>query len=140
MTDNYAQLRAALDAGPTPGPWAANSDGEVWATKPMRFNLTSAGIPMVAEVCRHDDAEGGFPWKENARLIAAAHPDTIRVLLAERDRLREALRWAAGTLQSACCLSGPICENSPFRLGDETRTIAQIIDAADAALAQEQGD
>jgi hypothetical protein len=73
----------------TPGPWTANNDGEVWATKPMRFNLTTAGTPMVAEVCRHDDAEGGFPWKANARLIAAA-PDLLNVAQWARDAMRQA--------------------------------------------------
>lgn len=63
----------------TPGPWVTNAHQEVWSTKPMRFNLTTAGIPMIASVCRHEDAEGGFPAEANARLIAAA-PDLLQAL------------------------------------------------------------
>ena len=73
MTDKYAQLRAALDAGPTPGPWQAY------------------------EKCVFFGREGGFCLhdcprpSENADYIAACHPEVIRALLAERDALREAL-------------------------------------------------
>src|SRR5690606_1875518 len=55
----------------TPGPWRA--DGlEIWATKGVRFNLTTVGTPMIAAVCAHAGMEGGSPAEANARLIAAA--------------------------------------------------------------------
>jgi hypothetical protein len=62
----------------TPGPWHA--DGlEIWATKAVRFNLTTVGTPMIAAVCAHADMEGGSPANANARLIAAA-PDLLESL------------------------------------------------------------
>ena len=62
----------------TPGPWRYEG-AEVWATAPMRFNLTTAGTPMIATLCKHEDADGGFPVEANARLIAAA-PELLEAL------------------------------------------------------------
>lgn len=61
----------------TPGPWRYDGH-EVWGTRPVRFNLTTAGTPMIAEVCKHSDTDGGFPFEANARLIAAA-PELLHV-------------------------------------------------------------
>lgn len=155
MADKYADLRAALDAGPKPGKWTWKQVGSFNAPGCAVFwpDTSKGGVHY-----RRLDSGGGME-QADAELIAACHPETIRALLAERDalevatkeaaevivdrndeirRLREALRWAAGTLQAACGLAGPISESSPFKLGDETRTVAQICDAADAALAQGQ--
>ena len=61
----------------TPGPWEV--DGlEVWATSPIRFNLTNVGTPMIALVSDHKNTDGGFPFGANARLIAAA-PELLHV-------------------------------------------------------------
>ena len=62
----------------TPGPWRYEG-AEVWATAPMRFNLTTAGTPMIATLCKHEDADGRFPVEANARLIAAA-PELLEAL------------------------------------------------------------
>lgn len=59
----------------TPGPWKANG-AEVWGTHAIRFSLTTGGTPMIATVCKHEDAERAFPYDANARLIAAA-PDLL---------------------------------------------------------------
>ncbi|MGE4368039.1 MAG: hypothetical protein AB7E12_00015 [Burkholderiaceae bacterium] len=66
--------------------------------------------------------------------------EAIRDLLAERDALRDALRWTAGVLQ-ASCVAGKVTEADTARslIGNETKSIGQILDAADAALAQERG-
>lgn len=63
--------------------------------------------------------------------------EAIRDLLAERDALRDALRWTAGALQ-ASCVAGKVTEADTARalIGNETKSIGQILDAADAALAQ----
>lgn len=58
-------------SGFTPGPWRYDGH-EVWGTRPVRFNLTTACTPMIAEVCKHSDTDGGFPFEANARLIASA--------------------------------------------------------------------
>ncbi len=62
----------------TPGPWVAKG-AEVWGTNAMRFNLTTGGTPMIASVCKHEDADRPFPYEANARLIAAA-PDLLEAL------------------------------------------------------------
>lgn len=61
MTDQYAALRAAIQAGPTDG---------VWSHLPQQFKDLG---------------------QENAstRYVAAASPDVIRALLAERDALQD---------------------------------------------------
>src|SRR5690606_17688732 len=45
----------------------------------------------TANVGWYGEGVVGFPAEANCRLIAAANPDTIRALLAERDALRVAL-------------------------------------------------
>ena len=62
----------------TPGPWESTG-AEVWGTHAMRFNLTTGGTPMIATVCKHEDAERAFPYEANARLIAAA-PELLAAL------------------------------------------------------------
>ncbi|OWT61990.1 hypothetical protein CEY11_09270 [Candidimonas nitroreducens] len=53
-------------------------------------------------------------------------------LVAERDRLREALRWTAAAFQAVAN------EADEFRIDAVKRTAREILDLADAALAQEQ--
>lgn len=63
--------------------------------------------------------------------------DTLRALLADYDRMRDALLWAAGALQMACAVDVVMGEADGISINNETRTVVQILDAADAALAQE---
>lgn len=63
--------------------------------------------------------------------------DAMRAASDEIERLREALRWAAGSLLAACG-SGQATELDRFTLDGVTRTGTEILDMADAALAQEQ--
>src|SRR5690606_32012546 len=151
MTD-YAELRAALEAGPTPGPWTVRYDYVVQATSFDGGRL----VPVAQPYGVNSDGTDLFA---NARMIAACHPEAIRTLLAERDalihdnaeyvgaasalatenqRLREALRWAAGALL-AVCGDGQATELDRFTLDGVTRTGTEILDMADAALAQGQG-
>lgn len=141
MTDKFQPLRDALAAGPTPGPWfhgAKNGehkycvyDKVCWTDADGRHGETPN---MVVHVSPDD---GKF---HDAAYIAAADPNTIRDLLAERDRLREALRWTAAVLNDAAASAYSLDEDALIKMGDETRTVSQILDAADAALAQEQGE
>lgn len=69
---------------------------------------------------------------DNAEYVGAAS-----ALATENQRLREALRWAAGSLL-AVCGDGQATELDRFTLDGVTRTGTEILDMADAALAQGQ--
>src|SRR5690606_39151281 len=85
MTDRYEKIRQALAMGPTPGPWRA--DGlEVMAARGQFYG----GLILGAD----DVAVAQMVSAANAPLIAACDPDTIRELLAERDRLAVCLETA----------------------------------------------
>lgn len=86
--DKYADIRAALGAGPTPGPWTVRYDYVVQATSFDGGRL----VPVAQPYGVNGDGTDLFA---NARMIAACHPEAIRALLAERDALREALTKAA---------------------------------------------
>lgn len=129
MTDKYADLRDALAAGPTPGPWDYGADpclNNEAALAICKQNIDahtkpSSGYFFVVYVGdgRRTALVGHGPDGEaNARLIAAANPETIRALLAERDALRRMLEGAANYID---------------KLGGDSKPIR-------AALAQEQGD
>nr|PZN76096.1 MAG: hypothetical protein DIU57_17710 [Pseudomonadota bacterium] len=80
--DRYANIRKALEMGPTPGPWHVVGITSV---------LSDMGYYSVATIddtiiCSLHDRPSG-----DAHLIAACDPDTIRELLAERDALAEQL-------------------------------------------------
>lgn len=68
--------------------------------------------------------------------------ETIRALVAERDALRESLRWTAAALQDATASLDMVFEEDRVTVEGVTKTVAQILDAADAALglAQHQGE
>ena len=78
--DEFAALRAALKAGPTPGPWSP------WG-KANPSQVISAPETFVAQtVGGHDEV--------NAAYIAACSPEVIARLLAELDAARaDAERW-----------------------------------------------
>ena len=88
MTDKYESLRAALNAAPTPGLWHAPGLGEVH-DETCRCIAVCVDCEPVEEKKRPvpDIDEGD----RIARYITAAQPTVIRDLLAERDRLRDAL-------------------------------------------------
>lgn len=93
MTDRYQEIRAALAMGPTPGPWAAHPDigtpvGTLKIAPPI-WGINTFNVPLIAAVYGT-----GVTQPANAALIAACDPDTIRELLAERDRLAAALEAA----------------------------------------------
>lgn len=158
MTD-YAELRAAMEAA-TPGPWHTNTQCPglcCWHIFPS-VPMFGAGedAPIVMGECSEADARfmtlarNALPallaerdhyaneCHEQARLLGMSAERELK-LLAERDALREALRWTAGALQ-ASCVAGKITEADTARalIGNETKSIGQILDAADAALAQEE--
>ena len=79
--DKYADIRAALDAA-TPGPWFTH--------RSLGFAVATVGIHRIAS-----DSEPVADPTSDIRYIAAANPEAIRALLAERDALRDALDLVA---------------------------------------------
>jgi hypothetical protein len=98
MADNYAAIRLALEGAtesgrpsrfkPTPGKWVAD-DHQGWVhpqTDVRSVDLECKVVVVRAEFsCTVGKSE--YEWA-NAAFVAAANPDTIRALLAERDALQ----------------------------------------------------
>lgn len=137
MTDKYKDLRDALAAGPTPGPWEWITEvcerGPVGKGRTIRVSLSAprnghahARTAVLAPNWSTSEGDVWQAWiscnEANAAYIAAAHPEAIRALLAERDALREALRPLAGI---------DLTEPTPI-------DFAWFVLRARAALAQEQ--
>ncbi|MCR4144897.1 hypothetical protein [Alcaligenes faecalis] len=102
MSYNYAQLRAALANGPTPGPRSINEVGDSHRIV-VRGGSVSGVMAFVETGWPHPEQQS--EQRANALLIAAANPETIFALLAERDaqaaeieRLRAALILAEGAM------------------------------------------
>jgi len=76
------RIRAALAAGPTPGPWCIYPETD--GTEICAVDLVP-GLP-IRQVIAHP--KHGANWIANARLIAACSPANVRELLDEMDRLR----------------------------------------------------
>ncbi|MGX5660031.1 hypothetical protein ACWKWV_09955 [Castellaniella ginsengisoli] len=116
-TQKLRQIGALLDEG-----YQINDHSGV-VTQAADIIETLEG--QVAEYARMLEKQGA---EADARIDAQT---------AEIARLRKALLWNAGALQ-ACCSEG-IREASNITIAAETKCFAEILDMADAALAQEQG-
>ena len=94
MTDAEKQIREALAAGPTPGPWSVE-------TVPTSCGVCHKVGPFPGrrpgDPPRHACLYADYPsqcnpvddeLEANAAFIAACNPAAIRELLAEMDRLR----------------------------------------------------
>lgn len=128
MTDKYADLRAALDAGPTPGPWKANTSNEIGPIS----KEDDQSFGMILPVCfaEFENSEA------NRRYIAAANPETIRALLADYDRLREALSFAEPELVMLSTELERINRERPDLVA--VLPSLNVLSVVRAALAQEQ--
>lgn len=95
MTPAEQAIRAALAAGPTPGPWmletVQTSCGVCHKIGP--FPGKQGGSPSRHACMYADYPSVGNPADAellaNARLMAACNPTNLRALLDELDRLRE---------------------------------------------------
>lgn len=110
-------------------------------TRPQTEPAPAVGVEPILRIYAEGSMRAVTEWLDGARDLADgdhalyAHSPAPQVAPVTQDcALRDALRWTAGTLQSACSLMGPVREDTQFRLGNETRTVSQIIDAADTAL------
>lgn len=114
MINNYAQLRAALAVGPTPGPRSINEVGDSHRIV-VRGGSVSGVMAFVDTGWPHPEQQA--EQRANALLVAAANPETICSLLAERDahaaeieRLKKALRVAVLALAHATEEHGKVYE------------------------------
>jgi hypothetical protein len=96
--DHIAALEAALQAGPTDGPWYASGHFGEWAIASdhsVEGKLhAGAGRQFVAccfRASKKDAPKYARMFEATARYIAAANPAAIRAVLAEVKRLREDL-------------------------------------------------
>ncbi|MCI2809341.1 hypothetical protein [Eoetvoesiella caeni] len=142
MIDQYAELRAALDAGPTPGPWSAYISGNT-----MQVDSTpqaSGGRPCVVFWPGFDGNDLSVRANaKNTRYIAAANPEAIRALLAERDAQAAEiarLRMAAQAADDALTIYERYGEICPFE-GEpmiHASTLVELGELARAALTQQE--
>ena len=115
MTD-YAEMRAALDAGPTPGPWQVQDDTDYPGgidgpnDQNVLFGCGCCGSPNLG--------------KKDAAHIAAANPKVIRALLAERDAFADALLAIEGMYEY------------DMPVGEAAMALYEASNIARAALAQ----
>lgn len=81
-----AEIRAALDAGPTPGEWVAFHK--------HKYDEWHVSVPLSRGAMRLALFIDGCPTERpqaDAEYIAACHPENLRALLAKLERLRTAL-------------------------------------------------
>jgi len=79
--DQISRIEAALEAGPTPGPWFVS-------------NLLGFAVASIAKTRIVSDQAPSDKVEIDARFIAACNPTAIRALLDERGKLLEALTKA----------------------------------------------
>jgi hypothetical protein len=104
--DAISRIEAALEAGPTPGPWRH----EAWGSRILDSGVGSRQL-LITTVAANTFRDQG---RHNAEFIAACNPVAIRTLLdrlkaadAENERLREFERSAAGSTRSRNAPSSP---------------------------------
>lgn len=131
MTDKYQRLRDALAAGPAPGKWEHEtaSTGPVDSVIFVEHFVRRGGenISIAADIV---DPESGLPSSANAAYIAAADPETIAALLAERDRLRDALTFVRRGIESGHIEFSPIVLDQSGCFKQERRRLKDVVNAA----------
>lgn len=109
MTVDLDKLRAALDAA-TQGEWRTivdDFDEELHVTTEGR--LDDRKVP-IAEVPTGFDEPMETEQQANAAYIVAVQPRVVRELIAEVERLREAVTTAEAALGSLACEAWPKSE------------------------------
>ena len=98
MTDDYAELRAALAAGPAIGPYIVDQDNGngIVVVDGRGYIVAEANYGDVPSECGPGVTETIIRDVRSTHLyIAAANPEVIRALLDERDALaKDAARYA----------------------------------------------
>lgn len=148
--ETIARLRAALEAGPTPGEWEAiteTNDGGGWR-QPEQHVAIRSGDVLIADYSTDyteypaTDAEN----EANAAFIAAANPEAIRLLLAKLDsqdaelQMRRKSGSASDRLHNICESLAANADGSEFsreeweRIDAENVALRAQVAAHDAAL------
>ena len=88
-----AAIKAALEAGPTDGPWWGDFASMMRNGSPqvVEYFVRRDGddISIAAEIV---NPESGLPSEANAAYIAAANPAALRAIIEHVERLEAALR------------------------------------------------
>jgi len=103
MTDTpeFARIRSALEAGPTPGPWEDASAGSGKRGEPFKINeyfvrRPGDDIAIAADII---NPESAAPSEENAVYIAACNPAAMTAVLAHIDAQADELDAAATVVE-----------------------------------------
>lgn len=86
MDDAISRIEAALEAGPTPGPW----HHEEWGSKILDSGVGSSQL-LIAQVAVNTFRDQG---RHNADYIAAANPSALRAIIEHVGRLERQLAEA----------------------------------------------
>lgn len=140
--DKYAELREALEVGPTPGPWEGRTGG-------LDCGLDTDCAIHTWERCIAQIPDNPLNQRDMA-YIAACHPEAIRALLAERDMLEtEVMEQARLNGMGSEREARLMAERDAFRefasvfmlwvaTGSNPARLDGLVTMARAALAQEQ--
>lgn len=133
--NDFKELREALDAGPTDGPWKADQwTSDEGGCYGWSFSAGGYLLPL-------SDMETDNPAEcdANARYIAAANPATIRSLLAELDAARRDAEAKQARIDAL------MLEHCPDEMTDEqvaswgdAQVAAKHNPAIDAAMKEQQ--
>ncbi|PWF25023.1 hypothetical protein [Corticimicrobacter populi] len=99
-----------------------------------KYEALRKALPELVEEARR---QGGTNPRAQMIIDLLADHDALN---ADNERLRVALRWTAATLQDATASLDLVFEEDQITINSETKTVAQILDAADAALVLTKGE
>lgn len=144
LTREADSLRECHTWARDPDDWSGEEDTKAAYDHELSIAGALADIPAIfdAQAAEIAQAKGQIEFldRQNTGLRDQHSRDskTLREyaqarddLRKERDRLREALNWTAAALQAVAN------EDDEFRMDTVKRTAREILDQADAALAQE---
>lgn len=122
LDDPISRIEAALDAGPTPGPWRH----EAWGSRILDSGVGSSQL-LIATVAVNTSRDQG---RHNAEFIAACDPAAIRALLdrlmvaeAENERLRQLEQSVSIALPDVYYMNPP--DGGDVQMDEQLRRMAK---------------